>query len=986
MATPVKIPLAYWSKPQFGVLCWRGSQLPSEDVKETTQSDLTRPALRIPFADTVSAAQNLARVREKFGGASYESFLHILADVPDPDSVVAMTGRLLEEPTGEVATKVAGDPVLLRHASLIFGHSNWLGETLIQNVDLVKRLGRRRNMDRCLSTEEFRDEYARYQGRTPQQDPSLLLARFRKREYVRILLRDVTGIAGLGEITEEISALSDALLQEAAAAVGASLSRRYGTPRYVDSQGRQRESRFAVLSLGKLGGRELNYSSDVDLLFLFHGGQEPPAAAISNREYFIQLAQQTTELLSRRTAEGQVFRIDLRLRPQGHEGELAVALPHALRYYSEVAQDWELQAMIKARYSAGDAELAKEFITAIAPFVYHPNVNFAAVKTALQSRERIDQRGRKVLSRATAVGRTIDVKLDRGGIRDIEFLVQCLQRVYGGEEGWLRSRGTLFALHKLHDKGHISGKDHHSLTKAYEFLRSLEHRLQLRHGQQLHQLPADEAELTVLGKCVRFDNATLRPAHEFVADVRSRMAAVAEIYQRVVYLKHGTELDRSDGISRHVTEDVENSDDQALQGLMIEVPELREVVAKTNLSQTARRNLGRFVGSAATSSKRYRAVLRSPQSIGRALEVFECSEYLTDILVRHPSDIDLLEEPLLMEPGAASAEIGEPSNDPEQAQFALRQQFRRAIFQASTQDLFARRDTWELLAEYSDAADQALRDALEIAGEPDGFAVMALGRLGGQEFDLLSDADVLFVADESANREDCLRSAERVMALLMAYTRDGTAFPIDTRLRPQGRQGELVTGAGRLAAYFSREARPWEAISYLRLRYVAGSEELGVRVVDSVREGISEIARRASFAGELADMRRRLEESDRDSNFKTAPGGTYDIDYLVGRLQAGNSVWTVGNLRTRIADLEQFGSLAPEHAASLSENASLLRSLEHYVRLVTCRTGKWLPSGDHAQSCVAKLVSGASSDVSALGEKLAAVLGRNREIYLQYPF
>ena len=178
-------------------------------------------------------------------------------------------------------------------------------------------------------------------------------------------------------------------------AVNADLAQRHGTPRYVDAQGRQRESRFAVLSLGKLGGNELNYSSDVDLLFLYDGGQEPPKASISNREYFIQLAQQTTELLSRRTAEGQVFRIDLRLRPQGHEGELAVSLPHAVRYYSEVAHDWELQAMIKARHSAGDPDLSKEFITAVAPFVYHPNVNFAAVKTALQSRERIDQRGKR---------------------------------------------------------------------------------------------------------------------------------------------------------------------------------------------------------------------------------------------------------------------------------------------------------------------------------------------------------------------------------------------------------------------------------------------------------------------------------------------------------------------------------------------------------------------------------------------------------------
>ena len=184
-------------------------------MTETAQPDLPRPALRIAFADPVSAAPNLARVQERIGSATYQSFLHILADSPDPDSVVVLMGRLLEDPSGAASTTVAGDPILLHRASLIFGHSKWLGETLIQNADLLKRLGRRRNMDRCLSTEEFRNEFARFRGRSPEPELALSLARFRKREYVRILLRDVTGIAGLGEITEEISALSDALLQEA---------------------------------------------------------------------------------------------------------------------------------------------------------------------------------------------------------------------------------------------------------------------------------------------------------------------------------------------------------------------------------------------------------------------------------------------------------------------------------------------------------------------------------------------------------------------------------------------------------------------------------------------------------------------------------------------------------------------------------------------------------------------------------------------------
>ncbi len=362
----------------------------------------------------------------------------------------------------------------------------------------------------------------------------MLLACFKKREYVRIMLRDVLGIATLAETTAELSALSDVLIEEGLREAQAQLQHRFGTPQELDRDGRVVDSRFAVLSLGKLGGNELNYSSDIDLLYLYTGGMELAGAGISNREYFIRLAQQATELLSRHTCEGPVFRIDLRLRPQGNEGEPAVPLPHAVSYYSQVAHDWELQAMIKARHSAGDLALAREFLRAVQPYVYQEDLNFAAIKTALESREKIgSRRRRRILTQPGEGG--IDVKIDRGGIRDIEFLVQCLQRVYGGSEPWLRSRGTMFALQKLYDKEHIAGKDFHNLTNAYQFLRSLEHRLQLRHGQQTHRLPQSRAELQSLARSLAREGTVAMTPEEFLSHVQRRMAAVAEIYQRVIY-------------------------------------------------------------------------------------------------------------------------------------------------------------------------------------------------------------------------------------------------------------------------------------------------------------------------------------------------------------------------------------------------------------------------------------------------------------------
>ena len=962
----------------------------------------------IEFRDPVAAARNLARVWGKLNSAASETLLQVLTLSPDPDSVVVLLDRVLDSSPEESAAAFARNPSVLRYTCLLFGHSPWLGETLIQNTDLLRRIANRQELQRSRSRDEFREELARFCNRAAPGDLSLAMARFRKREYVLILLRDLLDIAKLAETTEEISALGDALLEEAVGAVHAQLTKRHGAPRWLDAGGRLQESRFAIVSLGKLGGNELNYSSDVDLMFLYDGGVEPPSARISNREYFIQLAQKTTELLSRRTREGQVLRIDLRLRPQGHEGDLAVALPRAIQYYSEVAQDWELQAMIKARHSAGDASLTREFVCAIAPFVYRPNVNFSAVKTALQTRERIDKRGRDRRSLG-APERTINVKLDRGGIRDIEFLVQCLQRVYGGTAPWLRSRGTMFALQKLHDKQHISGSDFHKLTKAYEFLRSLEHCLQLRHGQQTHQLPSSGAEMQVLARRVSYGESRARSVEAFIRQVQGQMASVAEIDRRIVYQEQSSQFIDTYGnlrLQSQTPASAENSYSQILQRLAMDAPHLLAKITRASLSPHARHNLDRFLNSAATSAERYGAVLRSPEAVERALEVFECSEYLTEVLVRHPADVELLQdlgEPSDSSSGEMFAAPGQPESDVpdlmvtylaesavdrQAAQALFRQQFRRAQFAANVLDLFEQRDIWGVLEENSRAADRALEYALAAAGAPCTFAVMTVGRLGSHEFDVLSDADVLFVADASADPNQTRRAAEQVMEFLTAYTRDGSVFPVDARMRPRGREGELVTTPAQLAGYFSREAKPWEAIAYLRLRFVAGSRDVGEQALQSVRKGIADCARRPGFASGLAEMRRRLESSDSNSNLKTGQGGTYDIDFLAGRMQTEHSVWGDGNLADRVAMLAQRGLIDPEDARELGVSAAFLRRLEHCVRLVTGRTGKWLPASEHAQAMVARLM-GRPPDLAQAAElevQLTALLRRNREICLKYPF
>ena len=974
----------------------------------SSQRDVVTLPPDVHFRDSETAVHNLAHIRRLVPPGVYDSLAPLLMTSPNPDAAVNQFERLAESASPELFRLLDTHPFLVHYAVVIFGYSRWLGETLIHNRDLLRGFARERGLDRIHSREEFQESFARFRSRSFETDTAAPLARFKKREYVRIMLRDVLGIAALAETTAELSALADVLIEEALREIHVQLRHRFGTPQEFDREGRLVESRFTVLSLGKLGGNELNYSSDIDLLYLYDGGIEPEGAEISNREYFIRLAQQTTELLSRHTREGPVFRIDLRLRPQGNEGEPAVPLPHAVHYYSHVAHDWELQAMIKARHSAGDLALAREFLRAVQPYVYQEDLNFAAIKTALETREKIGSRRRRRLLTQPGEG-GIDVKIDRGGIRDIEFLVQCLQRVYGGSESWLRSRGTMFALQKLHEKEHIGGNDFHNLINAYQFLRNIEHRLQLRHGQQTHRLPQSHAELQVLAQSLAPEGTTALAPEEFLLHVRSRMAAVAEIYQRVIYqeqTQHRRDNSPEFELKPEPSVTPESSYSLMMQRLAIDSPQLRELAGRPELSQHARRNLERFLSSAGTTSERYGAVLRSPEAVERALDIFEFSEYLTDILVRHPREVVLLEQigdrpdseaAELFDDGARSEDampdpvfvyLAQDKVDRSEAMRILREHYRQRVFLSGGRDLFQLRAVFDSLHENTAAADTAIQAALALAPAP-GFTVMGLGKLGAREFDLLSDADVLFVCDERAaagNSEEIRRVAERVMEALTAYTRDGTVFPVDARLRPHGREGELVVTPTKLAAYFRDEAKPWEALTYLKMRQVAGDSEIADRALQAVRKGITQIATRPDFEAQLNEVRTRLERSETAPNFKTGPGGIYDLDYLAGSLQARHQLWLAGNLPARLQLLREHGLLKTGEFERLAESAVFLRTLEHLVRLVTGRARKWLPVAEHPHRSVQKLLWRVlcAEDSFDPEMRLAEVLRQTREIYLKY--
>lgn len=882
----------------------------------------------------------------------------LLFECADPVQAANLFERLIATGDRELAGLLDQNRVLLQHILTIFGQSYWLGETIANHPDIVGILAAKPHADRPLEREDFRRSLERFRSPSTHTDVSTLLASFKRREYIGIAMRDILGFTTLAGTTAELSALADVILEDALREAQSQMEKRFGEPLRTAVHGKT--ARASILSLGKLGGNELNYSSDLDLLYLYHDeGLYDPAAA---REYFTRQFQLLTEILCRTTAEGPVFRIDLRLRPQGREGGIAIGLHQALNYYRHTARDWELQALIKVRHSAGDQALSAEFIDGVQPRVYAENFNFAAIDTALRSREHIHSRRR--LRRFQSTDPT-DVKLDPGGIRDVEFLVQCLQRTYGGEEKWLRSGGTLFSLQKLHDKGHISGRDFHELTQAYEFLRALEHRLQLQHGQQTHRLPADQKSLSVLWRAMA-SRMPGDPGTDFRAALREHMRVVSGIYDRIIFSQRRRQKRAGEAAARlpSASSAREMSFEQVLDHIVQDSSELHEIAARSYPIHT-RRNLHRFLSSAMTSSERYAALLENPTAVEKAIPLLAESDYLADILVRHPDAIRALDAPVAPEDGVDAHDLYDDllSGSAESLHSArpvdaLRRSYRKFSFAIGARDVIAPRPALQSMRESSALAEAAIGEALKMSGAEDKLAIFALGRLGTGEFDIASDADLIFLRTFDSDEDLARAAAEKVIHALAAYTREGLIFAVDARLRPHGQEGELVITPAHLERYLSDEARPWEALTYTKLRFIAGRKDFSSSILPLVWDKIMAIAARPNFAEAVMEMRTRLEKSNRFSHsFKLARGGFYDIDFMASFLLLRGGSPGSGNTLERLDHICRAGLLPQSQFQRLRDATLLYRTADHVIRLVTGRARPELPSAEHARLGVETLIN-----------------------------
>jgi glutamate-ammonia-ligase adenylyltransferase len=920
----------------------------------------------------------------------------LLASAVDPDAAGHYLVSLKQR-GGDALRRLVETPEELKYFITVASFSRFLSEEILQNPQWLEVTG----MSRVLTAGEYKKRLGKFLKDQPENKPlALSLALFRRQQILRILLRDVLGHGSLSETTEELSNLADAILHISYKRIRADLVARHGTPRCMDEDGEVRECGMSVIALGKLGGRELNYSSDIDLMFVYAAnGDTDGAHPISNKEFYKKVANQYTELLSTYTAEGLCYRVDLRLRPDGSLGEVCISLEGAKRYYQTRARDWELQMLIKARVAAGEPAAGRDLLATAEPLIYSTTLDFSAVEEVSATRERISEKLSK-----RKLGKTVfDVKLAPGGIRDIEFLVQCLQRLHGGRVPWLRHGGTMLALSRLSQKDLLSAAEFGRLIAAYRFLRNLEHRLQFAEDRQTHTLPTAPHELDLLA--TKMPTAQLgSPTSEeglgekLLQDLNAHLEAVQEIYERVIHAQRPIYYSLPPAVAPQIEapEVVEPTSSNLIRFLDERAPSLAQVVSSFDL----RRGAGafeHFLEKLMPDSKLLGLLNSDPQVARFTLDLFEHSPYFSEELVRVP---ELIEEfcQLPISNELAPAENFDDISD-------LRRYFRREMFRIQAASMCQRVPVFETLQQTSNLADTAIRVCYRMALEhtaaghpPSGpgyqpgqqLMVIALGRLGMREFDLASDADLVFVLPDDDRDEHVFwtRVAERIVDLITAYTGAGVMFTVDTRLRPNGSAGALLQSEGTYKDYFAKHAEAWEGIAYMKARAVAGDTEhataflTDLQKVDWRRYGQSGRSKK-----DLRQMRVRLEkEQGQDYPLKAGHGGFYDIDFslLFLRLKAAGLFYRALNTPERIEIIEATGHLERADAEFLLDAATFYRAVDHALRVYSGHAEARLPHSESHLRALTELVQRwipEHRNAQPLQAELKKIQNRTREIF-----
>jgi glutamate-ammonia-ligase adenylyltransferase len=842
----------------------------------------------------------------------------LVRDLPDTAGARLLLERLQTEHPRAVKTLVR-DTGLLSDVLALASWSPLLATTLAQNPDYLAWLGRERLHARVHSREELNESLGRFGLTNSQLEPQVLLARFRRRELLRIYLRDIRNTNTLVEITEELSNLADAVLEHALNLARQELDNRYGAPQCMDEKGRTMSASFCVVALGKLGSHELNYASDIDLLFLYSDDGVTSGAGergeITNREYFNKLAANISRIVGQQAGEGAAYRVDLRLRPFGRDGALATSIEEAVRYYRERAQAWELQALIRSRAAAGAAALYTRFSERVRRKVYAEDVTIErALANVRLAKLKIDRH------HAHDTG-GFNVKLGRGGIREIEFIAQALQLAFGGRDPWLRAPHTLISLGRLADRQLITERERTELSSAYLFLRKLEHRLQMEHGLQTHSVPDEPARRLVIAQRMNFRAG--EALIEFDRALSNHTVNVRAAYDRVFGHVAGesaeAEAMRQDDSFPSATGHTQIVSEKSIDAETVAINSAATVFAKrlTDIapwaSPDARESktdpsgveaVARALREAAQESLNPRRALmvaaRVASSLDKATTLITFSWSHLRALIRLCGASEFFGEMIASNPALILSLPLEESENIEQLDYrailksavesednfgaemtALRRVWTRMLIGIGAPDAAgaismreANTRQTELAAASLDAAcliaERELRRRYGAPHVQPHIAVLGLGRLGGGGMDYGSDLDVILVYDDEkpspfANLsplEAYARFSELLVAALSSMTRDGHLYRVDLRLRPDGRNGATCSGARAFTEYLKERAVEWEWLAYVKLRAAAGDKELGERVEAKARRIIHAAAQgadREALRLETRHVRERLE-------------------------------------------------------------------------------------------------------------------------------
>ncbi len=842
--------------------------------------------------------------------------------------------------------QLGGQPGLQAPVSRVVACSAYLADVMARNPDTLGELVADGRLERVLQPGELNALFAA--AVPPGLDEAgcmRQLRRLRHRELLRIAWRDLLGTAEVAATLEDLSALADAAIRAALAWARASLAETHGSPRLSDHT----EAELAILGMGKLGGRELNFSSDVDLVFLYTDrGETDGRRTVSNEQYFRLLGQRIVNLLARQTADGFVYRVDTRLRPFGESGPLAVSLPAFEAYLLSHGRDWERYAYVKARV-INDCTWTDELDAQILrPFCYRRYIDYGVFSSLREMKAMIEAEGRRREYHD-------NVKLGPGGIREVEFIVQSLQLVRGGTVADLRDRELQRVLPKLVQHQCLPAAVADELLTAYRYLRCAENRLQAIADRQTHDLPVDElnrARLAFAMNCGNweslvaalneqrdvvaghFHNIMFRGAEPEVADPDTDALAVAwsggpgeadsaALLARLGF-PDGTEAWRQvqalrdSGLYRRMDE----TGRQRLDALM---PDLLRMAGQQVRPDRALSGAMQVVEAIGRRSAYFSLLNENPAALERLLHLCGLGDFLVQRLAAHPLLLDELLDPRIFAAAPARDELAADlqarlqaagDDDPERRMYALVNFQQAATFRVAVSDLNGTLPLMKVSDRLTDIAELLLQAALDMAwqelvarhGRPrcveDGqtrdarFAIVAYGKLGGLELGYGSDLDLVFLNDSAGSAQQTAgervvdnavffaRLTQRLISALSLTTASGHMYEVDTRLRPSGRSGLLVSSLTAFDRYQREDAWTWEHQALLRSRAVAGDPAVIAAFETLRRDALARYVRRDTLRDEVVTMRGRMREElskGTAANFdlKQDPGGIADIEFLV---------------------------------------------------------------------------------------------------------